>query len=168
MQPHMSKNLSNSRLAGHVVDVQILPDSPEFIPVYKTSGSAACDLRANIPADETGRRVVTVMPNQVEVIDAGFSMVIPHGWEAQIRARSGLSTRGLQVTNSPGTIDSDYIGRIKVIVNNTSKNIINISHLERFAQMLIKPVWQINWNQVDKIELETERGAGGFGSTGSD
>lgn len=166
IQPHMSKNLN--RLAGYTVDVQIVPDSQEFIPQYKTDGSAACDLRANIPADDTGRRVVTVMPNQIEIIDVGFSMILPSGWEAQIRARSGLATKGLQVTNAPGTIDSDYLGRIKVIVNNTSKNIINISHLERFAQMLVKPVWKINWMQTDKIDLKTDRGVGGFGSTGSE
>jgi len=167
MRPHMSKNL-NSRLHGHKVDVQIVADSPEFIPEYKTVGSAGCDLRANIPADDTGRRVVTVMPNQVECVDAGFRMVLPFGWEAQIRPRSSLSLKGLQVTNSPGTIDSDYLGRIKVIVSNTSKNIINIQHGERFAQMLIKPVWQINWIAVDEIGTTTERGDGGFGSTGSE
>lgn len=163
----MSKNLNN-RLDGHKVDVQIVADSPDFIPEYKTVGSAGCDIKANIPPDDTGRRVVTVMPNQVECIDAGFKIVIPYGWEAQIRPRSGLSLKGLQVTNSPGTIDSDYLGRIKVIVSNTSKNIINIEHGQRFAQMLIKPVWRINWIACDEINATTERGDGGFGSTGSE
>jgi dUTP pyrophosphatase len=92
-------------------------------------------------------------------------MSLPQGWEAQIRARSGLAVQGLQVTNGPGTIDSDFTGRIKVIVNSASKNIIRITHGDRVAQILIKPVWQIDWVEVDSLEV-TERGDKGFGSTG--
>lgn len=148
------------------IPVKIKADSPEFIPQYKTSGAAAADIVANIPVNEQGLRNLLVMPNQVEIIDAGFCMEIPDGWEVQIRARSGMATRGLQVTNSPGTIDSDYTGRVKIILNNASKNIITITHGDRIAQMLIKPVWRVNFVEVDEIEKTTDRGEKGFGSTG--
>lgn len=163
--PRKPKNLSDSFPMTGNIPVKIIADDPIFIPKYKTAGAAACDLIANIPTNDAGHNFISVMPNQIEIIDVGFSMAIPFGWEAQIRARSGLATKGLQVTNSPGTIDSDYRGRIKVIVNNTSKNIIRITHGDRFAQMLIKPVHLIEWIQVETLE-NTDRGSGGFGSTG--
>ena len=136
-----------------------------FVPMYKSAGAAACDLIANIPTNDASHNFISVMPNQIETIDVGFSMELPEGWEAQIRVRSSLALQGLQVTNAPGTIDSDYRGRVKVIVNSVSKNIIRITHGDRFAQMLIKPVWQIDWIPVDVLN-PTERNAGGFGSTG--
>ena len=136
-------NSTEFLVAGNKVPVKIIADSPMFLPKYKTAGSAACDLIANIPTNDAGHNFVSIMPNQTELIDVGFRMSLPSGWEAQIRARSGLAVQGLQVTNSPGTIDSDYTGRVKVIVNSTSKNIIRITHGDRFAQMLIKPVWVI-------------------------
>ena len=150
----------------HSVPVKIKADSPEFVPQYKSAEAAAADIVANIPPDEVGRRSVTIMPNQVEVVDAGFSVEIPEGWEMQIRCRSGLAAKGLQVTNSPGTIDSDYTGRVRVILNNTSKNIITVNHGDRIAQILIKPVWRISWVATDRIEKVTERAGKGFGSTG--
>jgi dUTP pyrophosphatase len=156
-------NLNNP--IGSKVPVDIVADSDFFIPVYKTEGAAACDLRANIEKNDAGHDFISIMPNQTEVIDVGFSMAIPRGWEAQIRVRSSLAIMGLQVTNSPGTIDSDYRGRVKVIVNSTSKHIIKISHGDRFAQMLIKPVWQIDWQKVQELDATT-RNTGGFGSTG--
>jgi dUTP pyrophosphatase len=136
-----------------------------FLPKYKTFGSAACDLVANIPTNDAGHTFISVMPNQTEVIDVGFRMSIPFGWEVQIRIRSSFAIQGLQVTNSPGTIDSDYQGRIKVIVNGASKNIIRINHGDRFAQMLIKPIWQVDWIETDAFD-PTDRGDKGFGSTG--
>ena len=164
--PRKSKSLNDSLpLTGCKIPVQIVADAPMFIPKYKTAGAAACDLIANIPTNDAGHNFVSIMPNQTELIDVGFRMSLPSGWEAQIRARSGLAVQGLQVTNSPGTIDSDYTGRVKVIVNSTSKNIIRITHGDRFAQMLIKPVWVIDWQEVDQLS-DTERNEGGFGSTG--
>jgi len=148
------------------IPVKIKADSPEFIPQYKTAGAAAADIVANIPLNDHGNRSILIMPNQIEVVDSGFSVEIPDGWEIQIRGRSGLATKGLQVTNSPGTIDSDYTGRIKIILNNTSKNIITINHGDRIAQLLIKPVWKINWVSTEAIEKVTKRGENGFGSTG--
>lgn len=143
------------------VPVKIKADAPEFIPQYKTRGAAAADIVANIPENE-----IALEPNQIAVVDSGFSMEISDGWEVQIRARSGLATKGLQVTNSPGTIDSDYTGRIKIILNNTSNNTIKILHKDRIAQMVIKPVWRIKWTTVNEIEKTTDRGPNGFGSTG--
>jgi len=167
----MPPKKQNSNLTSHncllegKLPVKIVADCPMFIPKYKTNGAAACDLIANITTNDAGHNFVSIMPNQVETIDVGFSMELPFGWEAQIRVRSGLAIQGLQVTNSPGTIDSDYRGRIKVIVNSTSKNIIRITHGDRFAQMLVKPVWQIDWQEVNELST-TDRNDGGFGSTG--
>jgi dUTP pyrophosphatase len=92
-------------------------------------------------------------------------MALPPGWEAQIRPRSGLAQKGVQVTNSPGTIDDDYRGRLMVVLNNAGREIVNIKHGDRFAQMALKPVWYFSWNIVDELE-STERGDAGFGSTG--
>jgi dUTP pyrophosphatase len=153
-------------LAKRKIPVKIKADAPEFIPKFKSKGAAAADLVANIPTNDAGHNFVSIMPNQVEIIDVGFAMSLPLGWEAQIRVRSGLASQGLQVTNSPGTIDCDYFGRIKVIVNSTSKNIIRITHGDRFAQILVKPVWQIDWIEVDELEINSDRGTKGFGSTG--
>jgi dUTP pyrophosphatase len=155
----------NSKKKNNRIPVKIIADSPEFIPQYKTAGAAAADVVANIPPNDAGHRTVLVMPNQIEIIDVGFSVEIPECWEIQIRGRSGLACRGLQVTNSPGTIDSDFRNRIKVIVNNCSKNIITITHGDRIAQMLIKPVYKFDWIEASELN-QTERGLGGLGSTG--
>lgn len=148
------------------IPVEIKADSPQFIPMYKTKGSACCDLVANIPPNENGERLVRLNPRNIETIDCGFSMALPDGWEAQIRARSGLAQKGVQVTNSPGTIDSDYIGKIQVVVNNAGKEIVVIKHGDRLAQMALKPVYYFQWNMVSELK-STERGENGFGSTGS-
>lgn len=145
--------------------MKIKADSAQFVPMYKTKGSSCADLIANIPENDRGDRVVQLLPGHVVTIDAGFSMALPPGWEAQIRPRSGLAQKGIQVTNSPGTIDDDYRGRLGVILNNTGREIVNIRHGERFAQMALKPVWYFQWNIVSELD-ETERGEGGFGSTG--
>ena len=143
------------------IPVEIVADSPDFIPQYKTLGSAAADLIANIPDGE-----VTIYPGFSAIVDVGFSMALPFGWEAQIRPRSGFAAEfQLQVTNSPGTIDSDYRGRVKVILNNAGKKLISIKHKERFAQICLKPVYIFDWNPTEKLQ-STERGKGGFGSTG--
>lgn len=151
---------------GQRIPIKIKADNSQFIPMYKTKGAAAADLIANIPENDVGERTVVLTPGSVVTIDAGFSMALPEGWEAQIRARSGLAQKGIQVTNSPGTIDSDYRGRIAVILNNAGKEIVVIKHGDRFAQMLLKPVYFFAWNIVSDLD-STERGAGGFGSTGS-
>lgn len=133
--------------------------------MYKTKGSAAADLIANIPENDLGERIIRLAPGHIETIDCGFSMALPPGWEAQIRCRSSMAQKGVQVTNGIGTIDDDYRQNIKVILNNAGREIVNIKHGERFAQMTIKPVWYFSWNIVDELDV-TERGESGFGSTG--
>ncbi len=146
------------------VPARIVPDDPVFIPMYRTAGSAAADLVANIPPDAVGNRLIRLLPGHIETIDCGFSMALEPGWEAQIRCRSGLAQRGVQVTNGVGTIDDDYRGRVGVILNNVGKEIVVIKHGDRIAQMALKPVYHFGWQIVEKLE-ETAR-QGGFGSTG--
>lgn len=149
---HYSKN----------IPVEIVPDDPSFVPQYKSSGAAAADLLANLPNQDS----LVISPGMTVVVDCGFSMALPPGWEAQVRPRSGLS-KTLSVLNSPGTIDDDYRGRIQVILkNHTSDSSYILRHKERFAQMLLKPVWYFDWKIAEKLD-ETERGGGGFGSTGT-
>ena len=160
-------SLSTTLTLGGRIPVKIKADSPQFIPMYKTKGAAAADLVANIPANEAGERVVHLGPGHIAVIDCGFNMALPPGWEAQVRCRSGLATRGVQVTNGIGTVDDDYRGRITVILNNAGREIVNIKHGDRFAQFALKPVWYFAWDVVDYLD-ETERGEGGMGSTGNE
>ena len=147
------------------VSVKIKAENPLFLPMYKSKDAACADLVANISSELYPNKVIHLAPGQVAVVDCGFSMALPTGWEAQIRCRSSLAEKGIQVTNSPGTIDADYRDNVKVILNNAGKEIVNIEHGKRFAQMALKPVWYINWNVVDSLD-ETDR-KGGFGSTGN-
>lgn len=140
--------------------VKVINRSVNALPQYETPGSAGMDLRANIEA-----------PIQLEslertIIPTGLFIELPEGYEAQIRPRSGLSIKkGLSLVNSPGTIDSDYRGEIGVIMINLSKETQTIAPSERIAQMVITRYEQATWDEA--IELsESERGAGGFGSTG--
>jgi len=144
---------------------KIVADSPEFIPAYKTSGAACCDLMANIPLNDKGERVLVIGHMETVKIDVGFSMAVPSGFEAQIRPRSGFGAKGIIVPNSPGTIDEDYRGRMCVLLTNLSKDPWPIHHLDRIAQMALKPVWYFGFDPVDTLDI-TERGDGGFGSTG--
>ena len=130
------------------------------MPKYETAGSAGMDLRAFITEP------VSLEPLERALIPTGLHIELPAGFEAQIRARSGLAIkRGLTMLNSPGTIDSDYRGEIKCIVVNLSNEVQVIEPGERIAQMIIARYEQINWQEVDLLE-ETERNRGGFGSTG--
>ncbi|MEI8270378.1 MAG: dUTP diphosphatase [bacterium] len=138
--------------------VKILADSDEFIPSYKTEKAAAADLVANIPEGK-----VTILSNRIVTIDLGFKMALPPGWQAEIKPRSGLSQRGVHI--ALGTIDEDYRGRMRAVVMNLGKEIIVINHGERIAQLSLKPVFKFDWEKVDQLD-ETERGEGGFGSTG--
>lgn len=119
------------------------------------------DLRANLDAP------VTLRPMERALIPTGLFIELPEGFEAQIRPRSGLAAKkGITVLNAPGTIDADYRGEVKVILVNLSKEEFVIGDGERVAQMVIARHEQANWNPVTEL-LETERGAGGFGSTGN-
>lgn len=131
-------------------------------PTRATSGSAAYDLRY-MPADGDS---VIVRPNDTEILPTGLSIELPAGYAALVCSRSGLAAKhGIQVLNAPGVIDSDYRGEISVILHNNSDNCIVFRAGDRIAQLMIVPVLQVDWVSVDALG-ETDRGSGGFGSTG--
>jgi len=131
------------------------------VPAYQTLNAAGLDLHAAI---DTPR---TIEPGSIELISCGFSMAIPSGWEAQVRPRSGLATKhGISMPNAPGTIDSDYRGEVKVPLINLSAVAFEIEPSMRIAQMVIAPVARVSIEEVENLS-ETDRGAGGFGSTGA-
>ena len=139
--------------------VKIINKSNNPLPSYATISSAGMDLRAFIQSKET------VLSGETKIINTGIFVEIPIGYEAQIRPRSGLAFKNqITVLNTPGTIDSDYRGEIKVILINLSNINFVINNGDRIAQMVINKYEKISWNQVDKLE-ETIR-KGGFGSTG--
>lgn len=134
------------------------------LPAYETPEAAGMDLRAALGADET----VTLKPGQRAMIPTGLSMAMPIGYEAQIRPRSGLAAKnGVSVLNTPGTIDSDYRGELKIILINLGDEDFTITRDMRIAQMIIAPVVQAQLVETDGLS-QTQRGTGGFGSTGTD
>ena len=134
------------------------------LPAYETPEAAGMDLRAALGADET----LTLKPGQRAMVPTGLSMAMPMGYEAQIRPRSGLAAKnGVSVLNTPGTIDSDYRGELKIILINLGDEDFTITRDMRIAQMIIAPVVQAQLIETDVLS-ETQRGAGGFGSTGTD
>ncbi|MDB4062130.1 dUTP diphosphatase [Vicingaceae bacterium] len=140
--------------------IRIINKSQNTLPSYGTTASAGIDLRANIEAP------ISVSSLEKVIIPTGLFMEIPIGYEAQVRPRSGLAFKhGITVLNSPGTIDADYRGEIKVILVNLSKETFVIENGERIAQMVIAAHEQAEWVEVEELN-DTDRGAGGFGSTG--
>lgn len=140
--------------------INIINKSRHPLPEYATSASAGVDLRANL--DEP----IVLKSLERVLVPTGLFLEIPVGYEAQIRPRSGLAFKnGLTVLNSPGTIDADYRGEVKIILVNLSKEDFVINDGERVAQMVIANHEQAEWVQVEQL-IETNRGAGGFGSTG--
>ena len=140
--------------------VKIVNRSAYPTPSYATEKSAGLDLKANI--DEP----VTLLPLERVLVPTGLYMALPEGTEAQVRPRSGLAAKyGITVQNSPGTIDADYRGEVKVILVNLSNDPFVINPGERIAQMVVARYEQVEWEETDVLD-ETERGAGGFGSTG--
>ena len=140
--------------------IKIVNQSKHDLPEYATPYSAGMDLRANI--DEP----VTLKPLQRALIPTGLYIQLPEGYEAQIRPRSGLAIKhGISLVNTPGTIDADYRGEIRVILVNLSSEDFIVNDGERICQMVIAQYAQAQWESVDKLD-ETERGAGGFGHTG--
>lgn len=141
-----------------------LPEADPAIPLpsYETPGAAGADLRANLP----NRASVTLAPGERRLIPTGLIAEIPSGFEMQIRPRSGAALKqGLSLPNSPGTIDSDYRGALGVILINLGSKPVVIAHGDRIAQAVIAPVAQASFELAETLS-ETERGAGGFGSTG--
>lgn len=145
------------------IKTKIVADDPMFVPKYQTAGSACVDLIANLKELERG--IIQLPYRATVLVDCGFSMELPYGYKATVSARSGLAAKGLVVVNAPGQIDSDYRGRVKVILGNVGKEIIVINHGDRIAQMAIEPVYTFDW-LVSETLSDTERGANGFGSTG--
>lgn len=132
------------------------------LPKYETSLAAGCDVRAAIDANEP----LVLNPGDRAMVPTGIAIALPPGWEAQMRPRSGLAAKhGIACVNAPGTIDADYRGELKVILINHGKDAFTINRGERIGQMVIAPVFQAVFAEVDELD-ETERGTGGFGSTG--
>lgn len=144
------------------VALRRLPGSEGLpLPSYQTARAAAMDVAAAVTEELVAR------PGEIVVVPCGFAVAIPAGYEAQVRPRSGLAARhGLTVVNTPGTIDSDYRGEVKVLLVNLGKADVVISRGMRIAQLLIAPVPRVTWDEVDDLP-PTDRGAGGFGHTGS-
>lgn len=143
------------------MNIKIVNTSRHPLPSYETSSSAGMDLRANL--DEP----FVLKPLQRALISTGLFIELPVGFEAQIRPRSGLAIKkGITLLNSPGTIDADYRGEIKIILANISTEDFIINDGERIAQMIITRHEKAEWIEVEEL-VETGRGAGGFGSTGT-
>ncbi len=130
-----------------------------ILPEYKTDGSSGMDLMANV------EQTVKILPGEKKIISTGIMVAIPEQYEIQIRPRSGLAAKnGISVLNTPGTIDSDYRGEIKVILINLGKDIFEINKNDRIAQMIVCPIIKVELQEVESLP-ETVRGEGGFGST---
>ncbi|WP_226390338.1 dUTP diphosphatase [Penaeicola halotolerans] len=141
--------------------IKIINQSKHPLPHYQTEGAAGMDLHANI------EHAIAIGPLERKLIGTGLFIELPLGYEAQVRPRSGLAFKhGLTVLNSPGTIDADYRGEIKVLLVNLSKEAFLIQDGERIAQLVIAKHERASWEQVEVLS-DTERGAGGYGSTGT-
>ena len=142
-------------------DVFVQVDDEEFIPIYATEEAAGADLRANIDED------VTLKPGESKLIPTGLRFAIPHGYEIQVRPRSGLALRHqITVLNTPGTIDSDYRGEVGIILINHGKEPFTITPKMRIAQIILAPVCRAHFLR-EEILISSARGEGGFGHSGS-
>jgi dUTP pyrophosphatase len=142
------------------IEIKIINTSSNPLPDYATSGSSGMDIRANLDTPQT------LQPLQRALIPTGIFIEIPQGYEVQVRPRSGLAVKqGITCLNTPGTIDADYRGEVKVILINLSQEEQVIQHGDRIAQIVLQKVEQAVWKSVEELEA-TERNAGGFGHTG--
>ena len=140
--------------------IKVIHQSKHPLPEYATAAAAGLDLKANIAAP------IVLKPLQRQLVPTGLFIELPVGYEAQIRPRSGLAFKnGVTVLNSPGTIDADYRGEVKVLLVNLSDTDFTINDGERIAQMVVAKHEQINWEVVMELQ-DSQRGVGGFGSTG--
>jgi dUTP pyrophosphatase len=143
--------------------VQFLPlphgvDLP--LPAYQSAHAAAMDLHAAV------QEPLTIEPGRIALVGCGFAMALPAGYEAQVRPRSGLASKqGLTVVNTPGTVDADYRGEVKVALVNLGREAVTIERGMRIAQLVVAPVTRIAWETVSELPA-SDRGTGGFGSTG--
>lgn len=145
------------------IRIRRLPHSEGLpLPAYETPHAAGMDLRAAAPDDAP----IVLQPASWAMVPTGLCIAVPEGYEAQVRPRSGLAAKyGITCLNSPGTVDADYRGELKVILINHGPEAFTIRRGERIAQMVICPVVQAVWTEVEALD-DTARGAGGFGSTG--
>jgi dUTP pyrophosphatase len=145
------------------ITVSCTSTSPDLLPIYQSSGSSGADLCADIPIGEE----IVIPPGQRRPVPTGIRLEIPEGYEAQVRPRSGLGLKhGVTVMNAPGTIDSDYRGEVQVILINLGGEPFRIARGDRIAQIIFAPVVQVDFQLLEGIR-STERGEGGFGSTGT-
>ncbi len=142
------------------VEVQRLANGQDLpLPAYETAGAAGLDLRA--------AETITLRPGTRCLMPTGIAIALPQGFEAQVRPRSGLAVKhGVTVLNAPGTIDSDYRGEVKVPLINHGQEDFTIARGDRIAQMVVAPVTRISWSELEMLD-DTERGTGGFGSSGT-
>ena len=142
------------------VKVGIINKSSNALPEYATAGSAGMDIRANLDSP------IQLKPMERTLVPTGLFFELPDGYEAQVRPRSGLAIKqGITCLNTPGTIDADYRGEVKVILINLSQEEQTIQHGDRIAQVIVAPVVKVEWLEVENISV-TERNDGGFGHTG--
>lgn len=148
-------------LSPPTVRIKRLPHGEDLdLPRYETALAAGADVRAAIV------KPFVLRPGERFMVPTGIAIALPPGWEAQMRPRSGLAAKhGISCVNSPGTIDADYRGELKVILINHGAEDFTINRGDRIGQMVIAPVWQAQFVETDELD-ETDRGAGGFGSTG--
>ena len=143
-----------------MIKIPVIYSGKGELPTYATAASAGMDLRAAIEES------ISLVPMERKIIPTGISIALPEGHEAQVRPRSGLAVKhGITVLNSPGTIDADYRGEIGVILINLSNEVFTVAPEDRIAQLVIAQYTQIVWEPTQTLE-ESERGSGGFGSTG--
>jgi dUTP pyrophosphatase len=149
------------KTVSYNMEVKIVNKSKHALPEYATPYSAGMDLRANLD------QAITLQPLERQLIPTGLFIELPVGYEAQIRPRSGLAIKhGISLVNTPGTIDADYRGEIKVIVINLSNTPFVINDGERICQMVVAQHSRVEWQETGSLE-DTERGAGGFGHSGT-
>lgn len=156
----------NQKPTKSLLNVKVVNKSRHALPEYATEHAAGMDIRANLDKAKT---LLVIHPKQTKVIKTGLFLEIPVNFEAQIRPRSGWAAKhSITVMNSPGTIDADYRGEVGVILHNGGTESFSIEDGDRIAQMVFTPVVQAKWQEVDSVEdlSSTDRGEGGFGSTG--
>ncbi len=143
-----------------MLTIKIINRSENPLPEYATPLSAGMDLKANLES------VIKMEPGEIAIVPTGLFLELPDGYEAQIRPRSGLAAKfGISIPNSPGTIDADYRGEVKVILINLGKEPFSVNHGDRIAQMVVAKHEKVVWENVSNLN-ETDRGEGGFGHTG--
>jgi dUTP pyrophosphatase len=143
-----------------MIQLPVINDSPYDLPAYATVSSAGLDLKAFLD------QPISLQPLERKIISTGLKIALPEGFEAQVRPRSGLAAKhGITVLNAPGTIDADYRGEIGVILVNLSNETVEIAPGERIAQLVVAQYTQVDWKRLTSLDA-TDRGEGGFGSTG--